>query len=122
MAAEIYPLLLAGYTVDDAVFQARTAVYQDAALEHRDWAAPVLYLHDKDGVLFGLLEIDAESQEGRGYFYQVAIKVKDVVGKGTQVRGFKSSKAPTKSTSVDIKGRDVKDGAVIEGIRLGRFP
>lgn len=121
MAAELYPLLLAGYTVDEAVFQARTAIYQKAGLEHRDWAAPVLYLHDKDGVLFPLPEADAEGEDAKRYFNKIAIKLRDVVGKGTQVRGFRSSKAPTKSTSVDIEAGDVKDGAVIEGMVIDRL-
>ncbi len=121
MAAQLYPLLLAGYTVDEAVFEARAAIYQKAGLEHRDWAAPVLYLHDKTGVLFPLPEVNAESEEAKRYFNKVAIKLRDVVGKGTQVRGFRSDKAPTKSTSVEIEGRDVKDGAVIEGMVIDRL-
>lgn len=52
LAEELYRSVLAGETVDEAVYYARRAIYQQAGLENRDWGAPVLYLRTEDGVLF----------------------------------------------------------------------
>jgi len=38
--------------MDEAVSNARQAIYQQAGLENRDWGAPVLYLRVEDGVIF----------------------------------------------------------------------
>lgn len=51
-ASRLYLHLLSGYTVDEALFEARQAIYQKSGLEKRDWGVPVLYLHDETGVLF----------------------------------------------------------------------
>jgi hypothetical protein len=53
-ASRIYPLLFAGFTVDEALFEARQSIYQRNGLENRDWGVPVLYLQDETGVLFPL--------------------------------------------------------------------
>ncbi|MEW5956387.1 MAG: CHAT domain-containing protein [Chloroflexota bacterium] len=52
MTAKVYHRLLAGYTIDQALSEARQVIYQQNDLENRDWGVPVLYLHDQTGVLF----------------------------------------------------------------------
>jgi hypothetical protein len=52
LAAQAYPLLFAGFTVDEALYEVRRAIFQRTGLAQRDWGAPVLYLGDADGVLF----------------------------------------------------------------------
>jgi tetratricopeptide (TPR) repeat protein len=65
LAARIYPRLLSGYAIDEALMEARQAMYQQRdGLQNRDWGAPVLYLHDESGVLFPSLT-HAAAGEGR---------------------------------------------------------
>ncbi len=51
-----YARVLAGYTIDEAVFEGRLAIFSQAQdwAASRDWGAPVLYLRDDDGLLFPL--------------------------------------------------------------------
>ncbi len=59
LTAKVYHRLLAGYTIDEALSEARQAIYQQNDLENRDWGVPVLYLHDQTGVLFPFPQADA---------------------------------------------------------------
>ncbi len=52
LAAQAYPRLFARFTIDEALYEARRAIFQRSGLAQRDWGAPVLYLGDADGVLF----------------------------------------------------------------------
>ncbi len=74
MAARMYPRLLSGYTVDEALFEARQAIYQQSqdVGQNRDWGAPVLYLHDKTGALFPPPGAGARGGAGRTPFVEVA--------------------------------------------------
>jgi tetratricopeptide (TPR) repeat protein len=56
LAEELYRSVLSGETVDEAVYQARLALYTQSGLENRDWGAPVLYLKVDDGVIFPRVE------------------------------------------------------------------
>ena len=50
----LYRSLFTGFTIDEAVALGRRAVFVEGRPEDRDWATPVLYLRDGDGVLFPL--------------------------------------------------------------------
>ena len=52
LAAKMYPRLLGGFSVDEALFEARQAIFQAGNLLQRDWGTPVLYLREPSGVLF----------------------------------------------------------------------
>ena len=52
LAEEIYLGVLQGLTIDEAVSNARRAIYQEAGVQTPDWAAPVLYLRDEEGLIF----------------------------------------------------------------------
>jgi hypothetical protein len=79
MASSFYRDLLLGYTVDESLYQARKAIYQDAReVEQRDWGVPVLYLRGLvDAAYFpmqiGIAEKDFYSQMLR--FHQEMEKI-----------------------------------------------
>lgn len=50
-ATKLYEYLVAGLTIDEAVTQARKAMYRDDP-QARDWGAPVLYLRNSGGNIF----------------------------------------------------------------------
>lgn len=52
--AHLYTRVLGGYTIDEAVFEGRQALFNESGLEDRDWGVPVLYLRAEDGFLFPL--------------------------------------------------------------------
>jgi hypothetical protein len=52
LASCLYPRLFRGFTLDEALFEARQAIYQMQGLENRDWGALVLYHQSGDGILF----------------------------------------------------------------------
>jgi hypothetical protein len=80
LASKVYPLILAGYTIDEALFEARQSMYQKHDLEQRDWGVPVLYLHDKDGVLFPLPEAKTRKNGSQVPFVRVANTFGTVAG------------------------------------------
>jgi CHAT domain len=50
----LYTRVLAGYSLDEAVFEGRQAIFSQARDWAKDyyWGVPVIYLHAKDGFLF----------------------------------------------------------------------
>jgi len=76
----IYPRVLSGFTVDEALYEARQAMYQRKGLKIRDWGVPVLYLHDESGLLFPLPHPDAAKTTQAGPFLDVANHFKEVEG------------------------------------------
>jgi hypothetical protein len=81
IASKIYHRVLAGYTVDEALYEARQAIYQHKDLINRDWGVPVLYLLDKSGVLFPSPKADAGHKPAEGPFVDVANTFGEVEGK-----------------------------------------
>jgi tetratricopeptide (TPR) repeat protein len=51
-AGELYKSVLGGHTIDEAITNARLAIYRHSGLTHRDWASPALSLRAEDGVIF----------------------------------------------------------------------
>ncbi len=51
LAEEIYQGVLQGLTIDEAVSNARRAIYQESGLQTPDWGAPVLYLRAEEGFI-----------------------------------------------------------------------
>jgi hypothetical protein len=49
---EFYRALAHWYPIDVALSQARRAIYLDFGLDSRDWGVPVLFMRDKEGLLF----------------------------------------------------------------------
>jgi hypothetical protein len=48
---KLYQRILAGYTIDEAIFEGRIAIFNNPKGD-RDWGVPVLYLRARDGILF----------------------------------------------------------------------
>jgi hypothetical protein len=81
LSARIYPRLLSGYTIDEALSEARGAIFQQKdGFEKRDWGAVVLYLHDETGVLFQVPEKAVDDEQGHGPFLKVANKFGQILG------------------------------------------
>jgi CHAT domain len=53
-AAYLYRMALGGYTIDEAVFEARQAMISIGGLDDHDWGLPAIYLRAEDGFLFPL--------------------------------------------------------------------
>ena len=49
---EFYRALSHWYPIDVAISEARRAIYLDYGLDRRDWGSPVLFMRDKEGILF----------------------------------------------------------------------
>lgn len=109
IAAKVYHRILAGFSVDEAVFEARQAIFQSSGADNRDWGTPVLYLRESSGVLFPLPKPGAEPGAGAAAspFVDVANTFKVVRGKAVDVVIGKVSRGT-------IQIRDVVD-EVAEG-------
>ncbi len=60
---EFYRTLALGYPVDTAIQSTRNAISMEVGLDKRDFAAPVLYMRAKDGIILdGINEKSLESQ------------------------------------------------------------
>lgn len=114
LAAEaIYPHLLGGYSVDETVFEARTAMLQARGLENRDWAAPVLYLRDRTGVLFPLPAAGEAGRVEGGPFIQIAMNMKRIAGR---VVGLKVNEINSGQIGVTVSTDSVEKGGTAHGI------
>ncbi len=93
IAAKVYHRVLAGYTVDEALYEARETIYQQNGLENRDWGVPVLYLHDQTGVLFPRPGAGSVEEAAGNPFIRVTNSFNTVKGEvidveiGTVIRG-----------------------------------
>ena len=117
MAAHVYPLIFAGFTVDEALFEARQAIFQQAGVANRDWGVPVLYLGAADGILFRLPSAETAS-ETAGPFLRVANEFDRVLGKveDVKVREFLAGRI----TVTDHIGT-VEHGGTFTSVTIGRF-
>ncbi|WP_406699463.1 CHAT domain-containing protein [Singulisphaera sp. Ch08] len=86
LAAHLYRRVLAGATIDEAVFEGRQAIFNLASPEERDWGVPVLYLRAEDGVLFPPPGEDAQAGRTQSVLARAVINVKEVEGKLTGIK------------------------------------
>lgn len=109
LATRIFPRVLAGYTIDEALYEARQAIYQQKGLEQRDWAVPVLYLHDASGVLFPKPEADVAGITASNPFVQVSNTFNRVLGEviDTQI-GIVTGGRLQISNKVDVVDKGAK--------------
>jgi hypothetical protein len=118
VATRMYPRLLSGYAVDEALFEARQAIYQARDLENRDWGVPVLYLHDETGVLFPAPERKAEEGHGQEPFIRVARTLDLVTGPATKAIEVEINKMSRGHIEVETHIKTVSNGATAIGVRL----
>ena len=84
LAGRAYQLLFAGFSIDEALYEARQAIFQRSGLTNRDWGASVLYLRDENGVLFPLPPRSV-AEQAADPFLLVANSFKRVLGKVVDV-------------------------------------
>lgn len=84
IAANVYRMLFAGFSIDEALAEVRRAVFQQSGLADRDWGVPVLYLSDPTGVLFAPWSPD-RLQAAAGPFVRVSNSFGRVLGKVVDV-------------------------------------
>ncbi len=115
LASRLFPRVLAGYTIDEALYEARQAIYQQYDLEQRDWAAPVLYLCDQSEVLFPHFETYAADRTLASPFIQVSNTFNLVVGNaiGAQVDIVTGGRIQI-SNMIDV----VEKGAEFTGLKI----
>ncbi len=118
LVARIFPRVLAGYTIDEALYEARQGIYQQYGLEQRDWVVPVLYLHDKSGVLFPRPESDPTGASSTSPFVQVSTTFNRVLGEviDTQI-GLMTGGRLQISNKVDV----VEKGANFTSLKLDKL-
>ncbi len=112
--AHLYTRLLGGYTIDEAVFEGRQALFSQAGLENRDWGLPVLYLRARDGLLFPLAPEGAGARESP--FVLVQRKLGQVLGEviGAQIDAFLSGRVEVRD-AIDVVG----PGGKAVGVKIG---
>lgn len=110
----VYMRALGGYTIDEAVAEARLALYTQSGLEDRDWGVPVIYLRNQDGVLFPLPKPVPGKQESP--FIRVQRELKTVQGTSIGAR-IKSMTAG--HLEIDEKIDTVEKGGTAIGLDLG---
>ena len=109
LASALYPLLLSGYAIDEALCVARQVIYQQKTLMGRDWGVPVLYLNDKTGILFPRPAATLESGP-TGPFIRVINAFGTVAGKvtGAVIENMRTGRIDVNTTVEDVKaGGDV---------------
>ncbi len=121
LADRIYPRLFLGYTIDEALFWARQAIYQQGSAEpesNRDWGVPVLYLRDADGVLFPLPEKAAEQAEAQAPFLRVARVLDRVAGEAIEAEIDSFTRGHVEiETHIGV----VEKGAKAIGVKIGKL-
>jgi hypothetical protein len=117
MAAKVYHRVLAGFTIDEALFEARQAIFQASEPGNRDWGTPVLYLRESSGVLFPLPK-PGEAQAAASPFIDVADTFKSVAGEVIDVQIEEVSGGTIKIRNVI---EEVKPGGSFIGLKIGKL-
>jgi hypothetical protein len=115
IAARIYPFLLAGYTIDESLYEARKAIFQTRGLLERDWGTPVLYLQEESNVLFPLSEKTAENPSSPSF--KVVVKIRNLEGEATGIKGENSNGG---TYDVNMEVDTVKKKGKLTGIEFGK--
>lgn len=118
IAASVYPRLLAGFSIDEALYEARQAIFQTGGLAQRDWGTPVLYLRENDGVLFPLPSPE-EIATGEGSpLIEVVTRLRLLAGKATSFEAKEVNRGTIKVTGeID----EIKPGGEYTGVKLDRL-
>lgn len=115
VASNLYHRLLAGWTVDEAFFEARQAIFQRQDLEGADWGVSVLYLRDQSGVLFPKPAAGSPEAAAASPFVQVTAAFKQVSGQVVNVAiGTVTSGQVHVNSTVDV----VKEGASFTSLKI----
>lgn len=115
LAAQLYRRVLSGFSVDEALYEARESIYNAGTLAERYWAAPVLYLQHPDGVLFPRA---GETGAEPGPLLEVLNELDRVEGKaiGAEIESLTQGRVKV-SNFVNV----VEKGATFIGARIGKI-
>jgi hypothetical protein len=120
LAAYLYLRVLAGYTIDEALFEARQALFTKPVNdEDPDWGVPVLYLRSADGFLFPSPPVDARTAAVGAVVEPPTVLVQRRLGR---VRGEDIGAAIGRILSGRLEIRDqidvIEEGGRSVGVRL----
>jgi hypothetical protein len=122
LTAKVYHRLLAGYTIDEALSEARQAISQQNDLENRDWGVPVLYLHDQTGVLFPLPEVGLDETKATAAtshpFVRVANTFNTIKG---EVIDVQIGKMTGGHLEIESKVEIVEKGGSYTGVKIDKL-
>ncbi len=115
LAAQLYRRVLSGFSVDEALYEARESIFNAGELKQRYWAAPVLYLQHPDGVLFPKA---SEAGGEAGAFIEVMNELERVEGKaiGAEIESLTNGRVKV-SNFVKVVAAD----ATFIGARIGKI-
>ena len=111
--AYVYLRILGGYSIDEAVAEARLALYTQSGLEDRDWGVPVIYLRSQDGFLFPLPKPVSGKQESA--FVKLQRELKTV--KGTSI-GARIKSMTAGHLEIEEKIDTVEEGGTAIGLDI----
>jgi hypothetical protein len=120
IAAKVYHRILAGFTIDEALFEARQAIFQSSDPANRDWGTPVLYLREASGVLFPLPRPGEAQAAGAAAspFIDVADTFKSVAGNVVDVEIGEVTGGTIKIRNVID---EVKPGGSFTGLKIDKL-
>jgi hypothetical protein len=86
IVTRLYPFLFAGYTIDEALYEARKGIFQSKGLLERDWGTPVLYLQEDIDTLF-FPTIEKAGEKPSDIWMRVVMKIHSIEGEVTGIKG-----------------------------------
>jgi hypothetical protein len=125
LIAPLYLLTLQGYAVDQAMTEARRALFNQTGQAHgdwakdRDWGIPVLYLRAPDGVLFPEPKQQTETVGPDGApIITARMKIGTVSG---TVVGIQAGEVRRGQVTTNQEITEVKDGGTVIGQKYDRI-
>ena len=121
----LYIRVLGGYTIDEAVFEGRQALFMRACQENggwakdRDWGVPVLYLRVSDGILFPLPAVN--SALSGSVTVNTQIKVREVSGEliGTEIDHILNNRQGEREINTRLEIDTITPDGKVIGTRVG---
>lgn len=115
ITTKIYPFLLTGYSIDEAVYEARKSIFQAKGVMERDWGTPVLYLQNGVDVLFPQAG-DESDRTASNPLVRAVIKLGDIEGEAI---GAKFGNVHRGTVDADVSAGDIKKGSTFTGVEFG---
>lgn len=78
--AIFYARILGGYSIDEAIFEGRQAIFSNSGLEERDWGVPVVYLRAEDGIIFPVPKENETEKKQKSSVVNLQQRIREVRG------------------------------------------
>jgi CHAT domain len=117
--AHLYSGVLGGFTIDEAIFEGRQALFKRGGLEDRDWGVPVVYLRARDGVLFPLTKPTGIAAQSGGRGPLIQQHVREISGENFGADIEVALGLPSMTIEQDIGV--IRSGGRNAGLRIGRL-